>query len=650
MRSPVLIVLFVVLSLMIGLTAQLQAGEPELIPREVIFGNPVKSSPQISPDGTRISYLAPSTDGVLNVWVQPVEGGEAVQVTSDTKRGIRGYGWSEDSKGIMYIQDFGGDENWHVYLANLESKVVRDMTPFQGIRAQGMITDRHHPNELLIGLNLRDRRMFDMYRIDLTTGAVVLDTENPGDVLGWATDADFAIRAAVATNSMDGSTILRVRDSKDTAWRDLLTWPFGENGGPVDFTADGKAIYVETSIGADTTRLVKVDLANGKELETLAQNSKVDVGAVVIHPDTHVVQAVGFNYLKNEWTVLDPSIKGDFDYLATVQRGEFGVANRDLADKTWVITYDTDDGPVTWYLYDRGEKKAEKLFVSRPELEKYTLATMEPVVIKARDGLEMVGFLTVPPGKEAKNLPLVLNVHGGPWARNAWGYDGEAQWFANRGYATLQLNFRASTGYGKNFLNAGNGEWGVGAMQHDLTDAVKWAIDRGIADPKKVAIYGGSYGGYAVLAGLVFTPDIYCCGVDIVGPSNMQTLFASIPPYWAPMKKQLTLRVGDVEGDDAYNKKISPLFHADKIVKPLIIAQGANDPRVNIREADQMVEAMRNRDMEVAYIVYPDEGHGFARPENRLDFYGRTEEFLGKHLGGLVEPWSEVEGSSAEAR
>jgi len=640
--------LMLTLSPLLSLAAQ--AGEPELIPRDVIFGNPVKSSPQISPDGTRISYLAPSAEGVLNVWARSVDGGEAEQVTNDTKRGIRGYGWSEDSKAIMYIQDFGGDENWHVYQANLESKVVRDLTPFQGIRAQGMMSDRHHPNELLVGLNLRDRRVFDMYRIDLTTGAVVLDTENPGDVLAWTTDADFVIRGAVATNPMDGSTILRVRDAKGQPWRDLLHWPFGENGGPLDFTADGKALYVETSIGADTTRLVKLSLADGKELETLAQNDKVDVGAVVIHPDTHVVQAVGFNYLKNEWTVLDSSIKGDFDYLGTLQRGEFGVGSRTLDDGRWVVAYDTDDGPVTWYLYDRGKKKAEKLFVSRPELENYTLATMEPVVIKARDGLEMVGFLTVPPGKEAKNLPLVLNVHGGPWARDAWGYNGESQWFANRGYATLQLNFRASTGYGKNFLNAGNGEWGVGAMQHDLTDAVNWAIEQGIADPKKVAIYGGSYGGYATLAGLAFTPGLYCCGVDIVGPSNMQTLFASIPPYWAPLKKQLVLRVGDVEGDDEYNRKISPLFHADKIVRPLIIAQGANDPRVNIREADQMVEAMRARKMEVGYVVYPDEGHGFARPENRLDFYGRAEEFLGKHLGGRVEPWSEVEGSSAEAR
>jgi len=362
------------------------------------------------------------------------------------------------------------------------------------------------------------------------------------------------------------------------------------------------------------------------------------------------VQAVGFNYLKNEWTVLDPSIKADFEALAKVQRGEFYVGTRDRADRNWIVTYQTDDGPVAWYAYSRDTKKAELLFVNQPELAKYQLAKMEPVVIKARDGFELVSYLTVPVGVAAKNLPLVLNVHGGPWGRDTWGYDPESQWFANRGYATLQVNFRGSTGFGKKFLNAGNGEWGVGTMQHDLTDAVKWAIAKGIADPKKVCIYGGSYGGYATLAGLVFTPELYACGVDIVGPSNIKTLFGSIPPYWAPIKTQFVKRVGDVEADEALNQKISPLFHADKVRVPLIIAQGANDPRVNIREADQMVKAMRDRGLAVTYIVYTDEGHGFARPDNRLDFYGRVDEFLGKQLGGRVEPWQEIKGTSAEVR
>jgi dipeptidyl aminopeptidase/acylaminoacyl peptidase len=622
---------------------------PPLIPREVLLGNPVKASPRISPDGTRLSYLAPSEEGVLNVWVRTIGEADDRQVTNDTHRGIRIHFWAEDNAHLLYLQDIDGDENWHVYSVDLESGIVRDLTPFQGIRAQGIVTDKNFPNQILVGLNLRDRRVFDMHRIDLTTGAVVLDTENPGDVIGWVTDSAFQIRGAFAQNPMDASRTLRVRDSKDAPWRDLLKWPFGENGGPIDFTQDGKALYAETSIGSDTTRLVKVDTATGKELETVAVSPKVDVGPVLLQPDTRVVQAVGFNYFKNEWTVLDQSIADDFAALAEVQRGEFYPTGRDRADQNWIIVYQTDDGPVNWYVYHRDTKKAEFLFNNQPALAEYTLAKMKAVEITARDGMVLVGYLTLPVGVEPESLPFVLNVHGGPWARDEWGYNPESQWFANRGYATLQINFRGSAGFGKEYLNAGNLEWAA-KMQHDLTDAVKWAIDKGIAAPDKVCIYGGSYGGYATLVGVTMTPDLYACGVDIVGPSNIKTLFASIPPYWAPIKSEFLMRVGDVENDPELNRKISPLFYADKIKVPLIIAQGANDPRVNIKESDQMVAAMRENGLEVDYVVYTDEGHGFARPVNRLDFYGRVDEFLGKYLGGRVEPWQEIEGSSASVR
>jgi dipeptidyl aminopeptidase/acylaminoacyl peptidase len=641
---------FIVVALALCFAAAALAELPPLIPREVLVGNPEKAAPQISPDGTRLSYLAPSDKGVLNVWVRTIGKTDDAQVTNDTHRGIRIHFWAQDGKHLLYLQDIGGDENWHVYSVDLESKVVRDLTPFQGIRAQGIVTDKDSPNHILVGLNLRDRKVFDMHRLDLTTGAVVLDTENPGDVTGWITDDAFQIRGAMTKNPKDASDTLRVRDGKDAPWRELLTWPFGENGGAHDFTADGKALWVETSIGADTTRLVKVDVAAGKELATIAVDPKIDVGPVVIHPDTKVVQAVGFNYFKNEWTILDPSIKEDFAVLAKLQRGEFYLSGRDRADKNWIVTYQTDDGPVAYYAYSRETKKADLLFVNRPRLAEFTLAKMEPVIIKARDGFELVSYLTLPVGVDAKNLPLVLNVHGGPWARDTWGYDPEAQWLANRGYACLQVNFRGSTGFGKKFLNAGNGEWGVGAMQDDLTDAVKWVIAKGIANPKKICIFGGSYGGYATLAGLTFTPDLYTCGVDIVGPSNIRTLFGSIPPYWAPIKSEFVMRVGDVEKDETLNQKISPLFHADKVKAPLIIAQGANDPRVNIKESDQMVEAMRAKGLPVTYVVYTDEGHGFARPNNRLDFYGRVDEFLAKHLGGRTEPWQEIKGSSASVR
>jgi dipeptidyl aminopeptidase/acylaminoacyl peptidase len=635
-----------------GLAASLSAQDmpPKLIPREILFGNPVKAAPRISPDGTHLAYLAPSDKGVLNVWVRTIGKEDAAQVTNDTHRGIRIHFWAEDGKHLLYLQDLNGDENWHVYSVELDTKVVRDLTPFQGVRASNIMLDKKFPGQMLVGLNLRDRRVFDMHRIDLASGAITLDTENPGDVLGWATDPDFQIRACQAQNPQDASTIVRVRDDRNAPWRDLVILPFGENGGVVDFTADGKSLYFMTSMGADTTRLVRIDAASGKELETIARDPKSDLNDVIIHPDSKKVQAVAFNYLKNEWRVLDPAIQDDFAALAKLGRGEFYLGGRDRADKTWLVTTQVDDGPVGYYIYDRAAKKADLLFVNRPELAKYKMARMQPVVIKARDGFRLVSYLTLPLGAKAKSLPLVLNVHGGPWARDGWGYNPEAQWFANRGYACLQVNFRGSAGFGKKFLHAGDGQWGVGAMQHDLSDAVKWAIAKGIADPKRVCIYGGSYGGYATLAGLVFTPELYACGVDIVGPSNIKTLFASIPPYWAPFKKEMILQVGDVENDEAFNEKISPLFHADNIRVPLIVAQGANDPRVNIREADQIVAAMRAKKLPVTYVVYTDEGHGFARPENRLDFYGRVDEFLAKQLGGRSEPWKKIEGTSAEVR
>ncbi len=649
-KSKVLVLAGMAVLMIAGLATAWAAEDLPLIPRQVLFGNPVKAAPRISPDGTLLAYLAPSAKNVLNVWVRTIGKADDVQVTNDTHRGIRIHFWAEDGKHLFYLQDSGGDENWHVYSVDLVTKVVRDLTPFQGVRATNLMLDKKFPNQMLVGLNLRDRRVSDMHRIDLTSGAITLDTENPGDVLVWVTDPDFQIRACQAQNPQDASTIVRVRDGKDSPWRDLVVLPFGENGGVIDFCADGKSLYFQTSVGADTARLVRIDATTGKELETIARDPKSDLAGAFVHPDTKKVQAVAFSYLKNEWRVLDPSIKEDFAELAKLGRGEFYPGGRDRADTKWLVTYQVDDGPVAWYAYDRTSKKAELLFVNQPDLAKYKMARMEPVVIKARDGFKLVSYLTLPVGSRGKNLPLVLNVHGGPWARDGWGYDSEAQWFANRGYATLQVNFRGSTGFGKKFLNAGNGQWGVGTMQHDLTDAVRWAIKQGIADPKKVCIYGGSYGGYATLAGLVFTPELYSCGVDIVGPSNIKTLLASIPPYWAPMKKQMILRIGDIENDEAFNKKISPLFHAANIRVPLIVAQGANDPRVNIREADQVVTAMRAKKLPVTYVVYTDEGHGFARPDNRLDFYGRVDEFLAKHLGGRSEPWQKIEGTSAEVR
>ena len=623
-----------------------RAELPPLVPRDLFFGNPVKASPQLSPDAKLMGYLAPSDQGVLNVWIKTIGKNDDRMVTNDTKRGVRQYFFAQDGKTLLYLQDVGGNENFHLYAVPLAGGEARDLTPHEGVRASGVDMDKKHPDELVVGLNLRDKKFFDAYRIKISTGEETPDTQNPGDVQGWYTDADFVIRGAGALSAEDGGTILRVRDSATAPWRDLLKLPAEENGDFDGFTADGKAAYVETSVGADVARLVKMDVATGKELETIATDPRCDVGGVMVQPDTRAVQAVSFNYRRNEWKVLDKSIEADFAAIKKLTTGDFFLTSRDRDDKVWIVAATVSDGPVKWYLYDRATKKATFLFSNQPALEKVQLAKIEGVVIDARDGLKLPCYLTLPVGVPAKNLPTVLYIHGGPWARDAWGYNPTDQWLANRGYAVLNVNYRASTGFGKKFLHAGDLQWGA-KMQDDLTDAAKWAIAKGYADPKKVAIMGGSYGGYATLAGLTFTPDLYACGVDIVGPSNLKTLLQSIPPYWATMRKIWDLRMGKVDEDSVFNQRISPLFHVDAIKVPLLVGQGQNDPRVNVRESDQMVAAMRAKNLPVEYVVYSDEGHGFARPQNRLDFYGRVEPFLAKYLGGRAQPFAEVPGSSA---
>ena len=641
--------LVVVASLIAIAPVQSLAALPELISREIFLGNPVKSQPRLSPDGAKIAYLAPSETDVLNVWVRTVGKNDDRMVTHDTHRGIRTAFWAHDSRHVLYQQDVGGNENFHIYSVDLTNGTEQDLTPHEGVRAQGVQLDKDHPDEMLVGLNLRDKKVFDMHRINLATGESRLDTQNPGDVGAWFTDTAFVIRGAVAASEKDGSSTLRVRESATAPWRDLVTFPFGENGSFVSFSADGRSAHVTSSLGSDVTRLVRIDLATGKETEIVASDPRCDVGGVMVHPDTRQVQAVAFNYLRNEWKVIDPAIAADLAALKKVRDGDFTVVSRDHADAVWVVAYTVDRAPITWYTFDRKSRTASLLMTSQPALEKVTLSAMEPVVITARDGMKLPSYLTLPAGVPAKHLPMVLMVHGGPWGRDGWGYSGTVQWLANRGYAVLQVNFRASTGFGKAFLNAGNLQWGH-TMQDDLTDAVRWAIARGYADPKRVAIFGGSYGGYATLAGLAFTPDLYACGVDIVGPSNLKTLLAAIPSYWAVGRKEMLLRMGDVETDSVFNQKVSPLFHAEKIRAPLLIGQGKNDPRVNVRESDQIAAAMRSRNLPVEYVVYADEGHGFARPQNRLDFYGRAEQFLAKYIGGRAEPHTQVEGTTAELK
>ena len=616
---------------------------PPLIPREILFGNPKRARPQLSPDGQYLTYLAPDEKNVLQVWLRTVGQEDDRKLTDDQKRGIRMYFWTYSPQQLIYLQDSDGDENFHLYLVNIQSNIVRDLTPFQNVKAQVVDLDPNFPDEVLVGLNLNDPQKFDVYRINLNNGAVEFETENPGNIVSWTADAEFKVRAATAATP-DGGSDLLVRETLDKPWETLRHWGPDDEGGAVGFSADGKTLYLIGSHEANTQRLIGLDLATHQET-VMAEDSQYDVGSIMAHPTTRVIQAVSFYKDKVKWQILDESIAADFEAISQVREGEFGIGSRTLADDTWLVAYMIDNGPVYYYIYDRASKSSTLLFSNQPELEELSLASMQPIAYQARDGLTIHCYLTTPVGIPAKNLPTVLLVHGGPWARDTWGYDSEAQWLANRGYAVLQVNFRGSTGYGKDFLNAANRQWAA-TMHDDLLDAVNWLVEQGIADSKKVAIMGGSYGGYATLVGLTFTPEVFAAGVDIVGPSNLVTLLKSIPPYWAPLLANMYHRIGNLETEEEFLNSRSPLFFVDRIQKPLLIGQGANDPRVKQAESEQIVAAMKKAGKPVEYALYTDEGHGFARPENRLHFFAIAEEFLAKYLGGRFEPIGDIPGHS----
>jgi dipeptidyl aminopeptidase/acylaminoacyl peptidase len=616
---------------------------PPLIGREILFGNPERTSPQLSSDGKYLAYLAPDDKNVLQVWLRTVGQEDDRIITADKKRGIRIFFWTYNADQLIYMQDADGDENFHLYSVNIESNIVRDLTPFQGVKAQPVGLDPKFPDRLLVGMNLNNPQTFDVYRVNLINGAVEFDTDNPGNIVSWTADAEFQIRAATASTP-DGGSDLLFRETTEKPWEIIRHWGPDEEGGPVSFSADSKTLYIEGNHDANAQRLIALDLATRQET-VIAEDRQYDVGGLMIQPLTRVIQAVSFYKDKQEWKVLDPSIAPDFEAISKFRSGELYVSSRDLEDKNWLVAYTTDDGPVYYYAYNRESKTFTFLFSNQPKLEGLQLASMQPIFYEARDGLIVHGYLTMPVGIPTRNLPTVLLVHGGPWARDTWGYDPTAQWLANRGYAVLQINFRGSTGYGKAFLNAGNREWAA-KMHDDLIDGVNWLVQKGISDPQKIAIMGGSYGGYATLVGLTFTPEVFACGVDIVGPSNLITLLQTIPPYWEPIKASMYHRIGNLETEEEFLKSRSPLFYADRIQKPLLIAQGANDPRVKQAEADQIVAAMRKTNLPVEYVLYTDEGHGFARPENRLHFYAIAEEFLAKYLGGRFEPMGDLQGHS----
>jgi len=621
-------------------------AETPLIPREALFGNPERTKPAISPDGKRLAWLQPD-QGILQVWVQTLGKDDATAVSADRQRPIRKFQWGQDSQTILYTQDEKGNADWHVYAVDLESKQVRDLTPYDGVHAEIVADSPRRPTEILVELNFQDRARMDVHRIDLKTGEVTLDTRNPGTVRSWAATDDLVVKAGVATRPNGGEELL-VRDSAKEAWRTLT------RGGPDDtvellaLTADGKAVLYITSAGAPTARVVQRALSGGPE-KVLASNPEVDPADVSVHPTRHVVEGVVFEPGLPAWTLLDPTVKKDFDVFPHISRGFPEVVSRDRADRTWVVSFRDAQGPTRYFTFDRTTLQGKLLFVDRPKLEGAPLSERKPVHFPARDGLPLHGYLTRPVGATSVG-PMVLFVHGGPWGRDRWKLDPSAQWLANRGYAVLQVNFRGSIGYGRKLLNAGNRQWGK-AMQTDLLDAVNWAVKEGVAQKDGLAIMGGSYGGYATLAAAAFHPDVFRCGVDIVGPSNLFTLLRSVPPYWKPLRSIFNRRIGNI--DDPADKQLlesaSPLFSADKIKMPLLIAQGANDPRVKQAESEQIVAALEKHGLGVTYVVYPDEGHGFARPENAIDFNARAESFLGQYLGGRVEPLAgeRIPGSAA---
>lgn len=627
-------------------TEKITTQLPPLIPRDILFGNPERTNPKLSPDGKYLAYIAPDEKNVLQVWVRTLGEKDDRQVTVDKKRGIRIYFWTYNQEQLIYLQDADGDENFHLYQVNIQSNIVRDLTPFQGVKAQVVDLNHNCPDQILVGMNLKNPQSFDVYLINLNNGAVEFNTHNPGNIISWTADAQFQVRAAIASTE-DGGSDLFYRETTEKSWKTMRHWGPNEEGGPILFSDDGKILYISGNHDANAQRLLALDLASRQE-KVVAEDPQYDISGIITHPTTCTIEAVGFYKDKLEWQILDESIVADFEFLKAAKKGEFRIVDRTLDDLNWLVAYFTDDGPIYYYAYDRTAKTTKFLFTNQPELEGLKLAPMEPISYAARDGLTIHGYLTKPVGVSAPTSAVLL-VHGGPWARDTWGYRAQAQWLANRGYVVLQVNFRGSTGYGKDFLNAGNREWG-GKMHDDLVDGVNWLVEKGIANKDKIAIMGASYGGYSTLVGLTFTPEVFAAGVDIVGPSSLITLTQTIPPYWEPLKKQFFYRVGNLETEPDFLQSRSPLFFVDKIQKPLLIGQGANDPRVKESESEQIVKAMEDAGKPVEYVLYKDEGHGFARPENRLHFYAIAEEFLAKYLGGKFEPVGIIEGHSGLVR
>ncbi len=609
-----------------------------LIPLDHFFDDPERAAPRVSPDGQRLAWIAPD-EGVVNVWTSSIDGADERVVTTDRDRGIRSYAWSRDGRRILYMQDTGGDENFHLFAADLDAPggPDRDLTPYDGVKVSVVDVPRDDPEHVLVSTNRRDRSLFDVERLSLVTGDLEPVAENPGDVMGWQTDRAGRLRGAYAQTPTGDWRVL-VRDTEDEPFRVLAEFANEDSGTPYGFSVDGSEMYVGSARGNDTVRLVAINIATGAE-RLIDADEEADLSAPIISDRTGELLGAVYRRDRIVMHTFDETFARDWERVRKIHPGDPMIGSSDADETLWTVTFDDDRDPGATYLFDRRTGEARFLFRSRPWLVPEHLAPRTPVKITSRDGLTLPCYLTTPVGVPAENLPMVLYVHGGPWARDSWGWDPQAQFLANRGYAVLQVNYRGSTGFGKAFTHAAEREF-AGKMHDDLIDGVNWAVAEGIADHKRIAIYGGSYGGYAALVGVTFTPDVFAAGISVVGPSNLVTLQRSFPPYWRPLLAGTWfLFVGDPDNpeDLAEMEARSPINRVDDIVAPLLVIQGANDPRVKKAESDQIVEALRARNVPVEYIVKDDEGHGFVKPDNKRDVYRAVERFLATHIGGRAE-------------
>lgn len=598
------------------------------IPVREFFKNPEKANFDLSPNGEYLSFLAPHQDR-MNLHVQKIGSDEVNRITNVIERDIAGYYWADDEQ-LVYLQDNGGDENFYLTVVDRNGENDRPLTKFDKVKTQLIDDLEDIPDQAIVGLNQRNPEVFDAYRLNIRTGALDLIAENPGNIVGWITDHAGALRMAATTDGVN--TTLLYRDTEGEDFCPLITTNFKESVSPLFFTFDNQNFYASSNRGRDKSAIVKIDSTTGEEIELLFEHPEVDVSNLSYSHKRKVLTGIAYTTWKTERKFLDEQAEQRYNRLKQALGDyEIAVTSSNKGEDKFIVRTYSDRSLGAYYFYDATADTVEKIIEVSPWLREAEMAEMKPITYTARDGLTIHGYLTLPVGAEAKNLPVVVNPHGGPWARDRWGFNPEVQFLANRGYAVLQTNFRGSTGYGRAFWEASFRQWGL-SMQDDITDGVNYLIEQGIADPKRVAIYGGSYGGYATLAGLAFTPDLYACGVDYVGVSNLFTFLQTIPPYWKPMLEMMYEMVGNPEDLKEQFEQTSPALQADKITAPLLIAQGAKDPRVNIAESDQIVEALRQRGVEVAYLVKENEGHGFHNEENRFEFYEAMEGFLDEHL------------------